>query len=83
MGRLQQSPHRGARKDSNAAVVSRKRTPRVARGQFRVRENERNTMLREFQEFIAGIGMSAAWPGVFAALTHGRSSDSDRVGEEA
>lgn len=83
MGHSQQSPHRGVGHDSNAAVASRKRKRLVARGRFRVRENERDTMLREFQEFITGIGMSAAWPGVFAGLNHDHGSASDRVINEA
>ncbi len=83
MGRSQQSLRRGASEDRNGAVASRKRIAHVPRERFRARENERDTMLREFQEFIAGIGMSAAWPGVVAALSHGRGSASDRVGEEA
>ena len=83
MERSQQSLRRGAGEDRNAAVVSRKRMAHVARERFKVRENERDTMLREFQEFITGIGMSAAWPGVVASLSHVRGSASDRVGEEA
>ena len=83
MGRQQHSTHHGASIGGDAAFVSRTSEQHIALGRVRDPENERDTMLREFREFITGLGMSAAWPSVCAALNPARASASDGVRDES